>query len=99
MVPSAAEKASLRPCCCYSVCTILILEVLRWTAFLLKGLTPVINFIVVLIASRLNVGWLRDQIAVVEQTTTLFPGTVFENIVMFRDDITLESVQDAAKTV
>jgi ATP-binding cassette subfamily B protein len=45
------------------------------------------------------VKWLRDQIAVVEQTTTLFDGTIFENIAICKDGATLEDVQEAAKLV
>jgi ABC-type multidrug transport system fused ATPase/permease subunit len=45
------------------------------------------------------VNWLRDQIAVVEQTTTLFDGTIFENIAICKDGATLEDVQEAAELV
>ena len=48
---------------------------------------------------RLNVNWLREQIAVVEQTTTLFTGTIFENIAIGKEGATREEVQDAAQLV
>jgi ABC-type multidrug transport system fused ATPase/permease subunit len=48
---------------------------------------------------RLNVNWLREQIAVVEQTTTLFDGTIFENIAVCKDGATLQEVQEAAQLV
>jgi hypothetical protein len=47
----------------------------------------------------MNVKWLREQIAVVEQTTTLFDGTIFENIAICKDGATLQDVQEAAKLV
>jgi ABC-type transport system involved in cytochrome bd biosynthesis fused ATPase/permease subunit len=48
---------------------------------------------------RLNVRWLRDHIAIVEQTTTLFSGTIFENIAMQQEGVTMEDVVAAAKVV
>jgi ABC-type multidrug transport system fused ATPase/permease subunit len=48
---------------------------------------------------RLNVNWLREQIVVVEQTTTLFDGTIFENIAVCKDGATLQEVQEAAQLV
>ena len=35
----------------------------------------------------------------VEQTTTLFPGTIFDNIAMGRDGVCLDDVVEAAKMV
>lgn len=45
----------------------------------------------------INLRWLRNQIAVVEQSTTLFPGTILENIALGKQDATLEEVVNAAK--
>ena len=47
----------------------------------------------------LNLKWLREQVAVVEQTTTLFPGTIFENIAMGKGSATLDEVVHAARLV
>ena len=48
-------------------------------------------------ANRLNIGWLRDKISVVEQTTTLFSGTIFENIAIGCHGANMEDVIWAAK--
>ena len=45
----------------------------------------------------LNLRWLRSQIAIVEQTTTLFSGTIFDNIAMGKPGATMEEVVAAAK--
>ena len=51
------------------------------------------------IPRSINVKWLRQQIAVVEQSTTLFPGTIFDNIAMGKDGATLDDVVRAARLV
>jgi ABC-type multidrug transport system fused ATPase/permease subunit len=43
--------------------------------------------------------WLRQNIAIVEQTTNLFPGTIFENIAMGKHGATFEDVVTAARLV
>ena len=48
---------------------------------------------------RLNLKWLRSQIAVVEQSTTLFPGSIYDNIAIGRDGATRQDVEKAAKMV
>jgi ABC-type multidrug transport system fused ATPase/permease subunit len=48
---------------------------------------------------RLNIAWLRDHISIVEQSTTLFQGTIFENIAIGCDGATMEDVIWAAKLV
>eukprot|EP00054_Salpingoeca_dolichothecata_P020503 m.129396 g.129396 ORF g.129396 m.129396 type:complete len:1316 (+) comp23639_c0_seq1:107-4054(+) len=45
----------------------------------------------------LNVQWLRNSLGLVNQTPTLFPVSVFENIAMGKDNATKEEVEAAAK--
>jgi ABC-type multidrug transport system fused ATPase/permease subunit len=47
----------------------------------------------------LNLKWLRNQISVVEQTTTLFPGSIFDNIAMGKLGATMDDVIQAATLV
>ena len=48
---------------------------------------------------RLNVQWLRKNIAIVEQTSTLFSGTIFDNIEIGKEGATMDEVVAAAKLV
>ena len=48
---------------------------------------------------RMNVSSLRDNIAIVEQSTTLFPGSIFDNIAIGHKDASQEDVEAAAKLV
>ena len=48
---------------------------------------------------RLNVQWLRDKISIVEQTTTLFPGTIGENIAIAKENATIDEIVEAARLV
>jgi ABC-type multidrug transport system fused ATPase/permease subunit len=45
------------------------------------------------------VKWLRQHIAIVEQTTNLFPGTIYENIAMGKQGATFDDVVAAARLV
>jgi ABC-type bacteriocin/lantibiotic exporter with double-glycine peptidase domain len=45
---------------------------------------------------RLNMRWLHEQVSVVEQTSTLFAGTIFENIAMGKEGATQREVIEAA---
>ena len=47
--------------------------------------------------SELNLKWLRERIAIVEQSSTLYPGTIFENIAMGLKGATMADVERAAK--
>ena len=47
--------------------------------------------------TEINLGWLRERIAVVEQSTTLFSGTIRENIALGKPDATYEEIVQAAK--
>jgi ABC-type transport system involved in cytochrome bd biosynthesis fused ATPase/permease subunit len=47
----------------------------------------------------LNVQWLREHMAVVEQTTALFPGTIGENIAIAKENASLEEIVEAARLV
>jgi ABC-type multidrug transport system fused ATPase/permease subunit len=53
----------------------------------------------VAIMHRLNVQWLRKNIAIVEQTSTLFSGTIFDNIEIGKEGATMDEVVAAAKLV
>ncbi len=57
------------------------------------------NQFLILLLHSINLRWLRNQIAVVEQSTTLFPGTILDNIALGKQDATLEEVVNAAKLV
>ena len=50
-------------------------------------------------ACSLNTGWLRQSIAIVEQTPTLINGSIFENIIVGNPGATFEDVVQAAKLV
>jgi ABC-type multidrug transport system fused ATPase/permease subunit len=49
--------------------------------------------------SRLNVQWLREHVAVVEQTSVLFSGTIRDNIAMGKLEASDEEIIAAAKLV
>ena len=47
----------------------------------------------------LNAQWLHAKMAFVEQKTTLFPGTIAQNIAIAKPGATLDDIVEAAKRV
>ncbi len=47
----------------------------------------------------LNVQWLREHVAILEQTSTLFAGSIFDNIALAKPGATMDDVTEAAKLV
>jgi ATP-binding cassette subfamily B protein AbcA/BmrA len=51
------------------------------------------------ISCSLNLGWLRQSIAVVEQTPTLLSGSIYDNIHLGNPQASFEDVVNAAEMV